>query len=256
MLELAQYWIAASYVIAIGLAIDQLRRPLAEWEAAGRVRRFWVPLTVIMGFHGLGEYAAVAYFVGVVPRFHGADVGVSRSTMRRAAKLGRGERRLTSTEELVLVAALLVFASSFIHSAVIADHFEEHWLIGVFFAVVTLGQAVWSVLVYGDPLSRRVLVAGAAGNLAVAIVWAISRTVGVPIGAHPWRPEPIGGADVLSTLDELAAVMLVAVALARLRGARLTLSAAHVRLAGMVAGPLFIYSLLAAFGGGHHHHFS
>jgi hydrogenase/urease accessory protein HupE len=75
-------------------------------------------------------------------------------------------------------------------------------------------------------------------------VWAISRTIGVPLGPQPWRPEAVGVADVLSTLDELAAVVLVAAVLAlRARGA--WISPAYLRLAAMVAGPLFLYSTLA-----------
>jgi hypothetical protein len=58
MVTIAVYWIAASYVLGIGLVIDQLRRPLSEWQAAGRERRFWVALTLITGFHGMGQYVA------------------------------------------------------------------------------------------------------------------------------------------------------------------------------------------------------
>jgi hypothetical protein len=250
MLTIARYWIAASYVIAIGCAVDQLRRPVAEWEAAGRSRRFWVAVTLVTGFHGIGEYAALAYFVRVVPRFRESRPPESRSALRRAAKLGRSARPLTAAEELALVAALLVFASSLIHSAVIAAHFEEDWLIGAFFAVVTIAQAVWAMLVYADPLNRRVLLAGAVGNVALAVVWAISRTVGIPIGDHPWRPEAVGGQDVLSTLDELAAATLVAAVLAGMRG---SISRSYVRLATALAGPLFIYSVMATFGLKHHH---
>jgi hypothetical protein len=250
MLEIAQYWIAASYVISIGVAADQLRRPLPEWEAAGRSRRFWVALTLVTGFHGLGEYAAIAYFIWVLPRFRDSPSPESRSALRRAAKLARSPRALTAAEELALVAALLVFASSMIHSAVIAAHFEVNWLIGAFFAAVTIAQAVWAMLVYGDPLNRRVLVAGAVGNVALAVVWAISRTVGIPIGNHPWRPEAVGGQDVLSTVDELAAAALVVAVLAGMRG---SISKSYVRLATALAGPLFIYSVMATFGLKHTH---
>jgi hypothetical protein len=253
MLEIAQYWIAGSYVIAFGLVADQLRRPLPEWEAAGRERRFWVALTLIMGFHGLGEYAAVAYLSFVVPSFHGSERTVSRSAMRRAAKLGRSERRLTAVEELVLVAGVLVFASSVIHSVVTADHFDYYWLFGVFFAVVTLAQACWAALIYRQPLNERLLRWGAVGNALLIVVWAVSRTVGVPLGPQPWQPEPVASIDVLSTLDELAAVVLVTLALASLRGVRLSISQLHIRLATMAAAPLFIYSLLSASGGHHHH---
>ena len=253
MLVVAQYWIAASYVIAIGLAADQLRRPAEQWEAAGRERRFWVALTIIMGFHGLGEYAAVAYAACVLPRFHGFEHRDPRATMRRAVRIGRSDRSRSHAEELALIAAVLVFGSSVIHSALIAAHFEEHWSFGAFFVVVTLAQAGWAVLVFGEPLNRRILLAGAIGNALLIVVWAISRTVGVPLGPHPWTPEAVGVVDVLSKVDELAAIVLVAVVLARLHGARRAISAARVRLAAMTAGPLFINSLLT-ISGGHHHH--
>jgi len=253
MLLVVQIWIAASYVIGVGLAADQLRRPAPAWEAAGRDRRFWVALTLAMGFHGLGEYAAVAYATRVLPRFRGRERPDPRGAMQRAVKLGRSDRARTHAEELVLVAGMLVFGSSVIHSVVIAEHFEEYWLFGTFFVVVTLAQAAWVVLVFGDPLNRRVLVAGAVGNALLVVVWAISRTVGVPFGPEPWTPESIGAIDLLSKADELIAVILVAVVLARLSGARAAISQLHVRLAATAAGPLFIYSLLT-IAGGHHHH--
>lgn len=86
-------------------------------------------------------------------------------------------------------------------------------------------------------------------------MWAISRTVGVPVGPQPWRPEAVAPIDVLSTLDKLAAVILVGVVLAALRGrSRPSISQTHLRVASMVTGLLFIYSLMAPFPGGHHHH--
>jgi hypothetical protein len=252
-LTVAQYWIATSYILAIAVAADQLRRPIPAWEAAGRERRFWVALTLIMGFHGLGEYALVAYVARVLPRFHGHALGDEREVMQRAAKIGRSERVRTRTEQLVLISAVLVFGSSIIHSAVIADHFEEYWLFGTFFVACTVAQAMWTVLVFREPLNGRVLVAGLVGNALLIVVWMISRTVGVPFGPDPWSPESVGAVDLLSKADELVAVILVAVVLARLRGARWAISEVHVRLAAMVAGPLFIWSFIAAFGGGHHH---
>jgi hypothetical protein len=211
MVTVALYWIAASYLVGIGLVLDQLRRTPSEWQAAGRDRRFWVALSLILGFHGLGQYALAGYLGGVVPRLHRAPRAGSRRTFERfgAAVMRRWNaspgvtrgRGLGATEELALIAALLVFASSFIHSVVIADHFQEYWLFGAFFAVVTCLQAICTVLIYGSPLSRRLLVAGAVGNGALALVWAISRTVGVPVGPQPWRPEAAAPIDVPSALD-------------------------------------------------------
>jgi len=264
MVTIAVYWIAASYVLGIGLAADQLRRPLSEWEAAGCNRRFWVSLTIVLGFHALGQFAAAAYLIGVLPRFRSAERAGPRRTLQRLSatitsswqRVTRDDpaaRRLTATEELAVAAALLVFASSFVHSLVTADHFEEYWLFGAFFAVVTCLQALWTALIFGDPSNRRILLAGAVGNGALVAVWAISRTVGVPLGPHAWQPEPAGVADVLSTLDELGAVVLIAAILAGVRGHRPPISPAYLRLATTLVGPLFLFSVLAAFGGGHHH---
>lgn len=102
--------------------------------------------------------------------------------------------------------ALASLAAAGIHFAVVADHFQEHWVHGAFFAAVAWAQALWAVgvLVSGD---RRLLVAGLAGNLVVIGTWALSRTVGVPIGLDPWTPEAIASADLAATTLELGIVV-------------------------------------------------
>jgi hypothetical protein len=256
-------WIALSYALGVVLAVDQLRRPPAVWEAAGRNRRFWVVLCCAMGFHGLGEYAAVAYLVGVVPRFRAAERDGPRRTLQQASAtavarwrpVGRALPDMhghTAIEDMALVAALLVFVSSFIHAAAISPHFEQYWLYGAFFAVTATLQALWVGLILREPLNRRVLLIGAIGNAALIVVWAITRTAGVPVGPQT-GPEAVGVLDVLSKLDELAAIVLIATVLVRLRGgAQWKISPLQLRIAAMVSGPLFLYSVLAAFGGHQH----
>jgi hypothetical protein len=265
---IAVCWIAASYAIAIALPADQLRRPHSEWQAAGRDRRFWVTLTLIFGFHGLGQYAAAAYLVGVRPRLRAVEQARPARRMRigaavadrwqgaerdRAARRWRRTAASSAAEELALLAALLVLASSLIHAVVIAVHFEEYWLFGVCFAVATVLQAIWTAQVYAGPLSRRLLVAGAVGNGALALVWAISRTAGLPLGPHPWQPEAVGAVDVLATLDELLAVALAGAALACIRSGRPRIARPLLRLVTAFAGLLFLYSVLSPFAAGHHH---
>jgi hypothetical protein len=96
-------------------------------------------------------------------------------------------------------------------------------------------------------------VVGAVGNAALIVIWAITRTIGVPVGPQS-KPEAVGAIDVLSKLDELAAVVLIAMVLAHLQCSRRSISGLHLRVAAFVSGPLFLYSVLAAFGGGAHHH--
>ena len=261
-------WIALSYIIAIALPAEQLRRPRAEWEAAGRDRRFWVALTLVLGFHGLGQFAAAGYFVGVRPRLRaversrapkpmlvGADVERRWQDGERDRVAGRWHRiaATSAAEELALLAALLVLASSLIHAVVIAVHFEQYWLFGVCFAVASVLQAIWTAKVYTGPLTRRLLLAGAIGNGALALAWLISRTVGAPLGPQAWQPEAVGAVDVLATLDELLAVVLVGVVLGCVRSRRRVISPVALRLVTSFAGVLFLYSVLSPFAGGHHH---
>ncbi|MEA2190869.1 MAG: hypothetical protein QOI73_990 [Solirubrobacteraceae bacterium] len=272
LITIAVCWIAASYVVGIWTVVDQLRRPLDDWETAGRDRRFWISLALIAGFHGLGQYATAAYLVGVRPRFRGDRQADGRHPLRRmnaafsrrwqpaeADVAGRWQvanrrRPTTAAEELALLAAVLIFASSLIHAVVTAVHFEEYWLFGALFALTTCLQAGWTALVYGAQLvTRGLLVAGAVGNAALAVVWTLSRTAGLPIGPHPWRPEAVGAVDVLSTLDELIAVVLLMAAIACLRSRRPSISPVTMRLGAAITGWLFLLSVLSPFAGGHHH---
>ena len=263
---IAVCWIATSYVIAIAIPADQLRRPHAEWEAAGRDRRFWVALTLIFGFHGLGQYAAVAYFVGVRPRLRaveqareprrvaGAVAGDRWHGAIRTRAEGRWQHASASSriKELVVVAAALVLASSLIHAAMIAIHFEEYWLFGICFAVAAVAQALWTAQVYKHRLDRRLLVAGAAGNAALIVVWALSRTVGMPIGPDAWQAEAISAVDVLSTIDELFAVILIGYVLRLMGTSNPSISPVLQRLVTALVGTLFLLSVLSPFAGHHH----
>ena len=97
----------------------------------------------------------------------------------------------------------------------IAPHFREYWLFGLLFAIVAPLQLAWAELVRRRPDDRRLLIAGAIGNLGVAAVWVASRTTGLPIGPHPGEPEPVGIKDLLASYDELLLAVVVAVLLTR-----------------------------------------
>jgi len=95
-----------------------------------------------------------------------------------------------------------------IHFAVLADHFEDYWLFGAFFAIVGAFQATWPVLLVRP--ARASLIAGATGNTAVVAVWAASRSFGVPIGPDTGTAEAVEFIDALATAFEL---LIVAVCL-------------------------------------------
>ena len=60
----------ASAALTVG---DQMRRSASAWIATDRDRGMWVASTVIGGLVFLGPVAALAYAIGVVPRFGHAD---------------------------------------------------------------------------------------------------------------------------------------------------------------------------------------
>jgi hypothetical protein len=147
---------------------------------------------------------------------------------------------------MLLSAAILSCAAALIHAAVIPSHFEEYWGFGTFFVVVAILQLAWAELVRrGDP-DRRILILGAVGNLLVALIWLVSRTVGLPFGPGAGQAEGVGFQDVLATLDEIGIALLVAAIL--LPGMRRP-SGAVLALAWTLAA----LSIVGAFLGGHTH---
>ncbi len=86
--------------------------------------------------------------------------------------------------------------------------------------------------------NRRLLIAGAVGNLAIVVVWVASRTTGVPVGPDPWTPEAVGVADAVATILEIALVA----------GCALLLSDRHraSRVTPARRGPIVVYGLALA----------
>ena len=101
----------------------------------------------------------------------------------------------------------LYWTAAAIHVVASASHFSEWWLFGIFFAVLAAWQASWGVLLYREP-SERALITGAGVNTGVALLWLVTRTVGLPLGPEVWSPERIGVLDVAATVDELSIACL------------------------------------------------
>jgi hypothetical protein len=142
-------------------------------------------------------------------------------------------------------AAALAFAAALIHGSVIASHFREYWLFGLFFVLVTPLQIAWAEGVRRAPADRRLLSWGAWGSLGIVVIWLVSRLVGLPFGPERFQPEAVSPKDLLASYDEIAIVVLVATLL--LRGG------SRPAPAWCVAGAwvLVAASGLAAFIGGH-----
>jgi hypothetical protein len=179
---------------------------------------------------------------------------------------GRATARATSLGRADVVRCWAGFASlgaGLVHLAVVQEHLDEYWLYGTFFAVLGTAQLLWAVAALARdraPWLRTI----AYGNLAVVALWAVTRTVGLPIGPEHWEPEAAGRADVLCTLLEVAVAGLLLVAArlpttaSRTTGSnRSTGRFVAVLFAGALAVSAVTTPALAATpaGGQAHHHF-
>jgi cellulose binding protein with CBM2 domain len=132
--------------------------------------------------------------------------------------------------------AVLSAGAAVIHFEVMFEHFSEYWLYGTFFLVSAWAQLIWAAWIVWRP-SRPMLWAGAVGNVAIVVVYVLTRTVGDLVGPGRGETEAVGGVDVVCTVFE---VVLVAGALVLLwrrsgvAGRRIGRQAAGSLLAGIV----------------------
>ncbi len=142
---------------------------------------------------------------------HEARVAALRTSMQMPAHRSRLHSRLhdapaltTGQRVLLPLAVVSSAAAAGAHAAVGPPHLRESALFGAFFAGSALLQLLWAGLaaVRG---SRRLLVVGAVGNLAVIGLWAVTRTLGLPFGLLP-EPEAVGPWDLACGAWELVVV--------------------------------------------------
>jgi hypothetical protein len=116
-------------------------------------------------------------------------------SMTRTTRLGRADVARCWAGFASLGAGL-------IHLAVVQEHFDEWWLYGSFFLAVGVAQIVWAVVALArDAPPWRVLTAWC--SFAIVVLWAVTRTTGLPIGPEPGQAEAVGRADVLCCVLEL-----------------------------------------------------
>jgi hypothetical protein len=104
-----------------------------------------------------------------------------------------------------LWAAGLAAGAGLVHALAGEGHFSAWWGYGLFFLAVSICQLVGgaALLFWSD---RRLYRTGIGGTAIVLLIWAISRTVGVPIGPDGAGPEPIGALDGISVALEVALI--------------------------------------------------
>lgn len=112
-----------------------------------------------------------------------------------------------------LVASLLVGAGA-VHFAMAPSHFGESTAEGVGFLVAAWLQILLAVAVVFRP-ARRVAIAVVAVSAACIAAWVVSRTAGLPFGAHAGHAESVTIVDGVTVTMEAATVVLAAMMLSR-----------------------------------------
>lgn len=146
----------------------------------------------------------------IVPALIFAGIGLGSDL--RAWWLRRGQRRVQSASAPMLTAAGLSAVAALIHVAVCPEHFEEGLIYGVFFAVSAGCQLGWSALV-ATGNTRWLAPTGLMGNASIVLLWAITRTVGIPLGPEAGEIERVGLIDVLCAGCEIGVVVICALAI-------------------------------------------
>ena len=159
---------------------------------------------------------------------------LDRAEVRYAAtdvrKIAEPRRSLDVMAGLRVLLAVLSASAGAIHLAMVPSHWGESVAEGVGFAVTGWLQLVFAAVVLTRP-SRTMLWLAAALNAAAIATWIVSRTAGLPFGAHAGHAETAGFIDVTCVVFE--AVLIVAcIALAF----RPRFGARHARSGMAIAG--------------------
>lgn len=160
--------------------------------------------------------------------------------------------RLRDVPMDVLLLAGLPAVAGTIHLVAIVQHITEDQGLGVFFLVVGIPQMLAARALLRDPADARMLRLTAAGSLALALLWILSRTVGIPFGPEPGVTKP-GVADAIATFMELAFVVLAATLLWRPQRGQRWMTAMRGGLGPRLIPALLSASLFIAAIGGHEH---
>jgi hypothetical protein len=142
-------------------------------------------------------------------------VGPARRPAEARAARGDGPADVAADAvdlSLIRIVASLSFGAAAIHLVAAPPHYTELGDLGAGFLVAGVLQAAWARAAL-RATTRRTAWIGIVANLGIVAAWAVSRTVGLPIGPEPWTPEAIGLPDGASTIFELLIVAGLAIRL-------------------------------------------
>jgi len=125
--------------------------------------------------------------------------------LARWAARGPAGRSVTVDQWLVPAVAFVSGAAGLIHLLVIEEHLRESVVFALLFTLLAAFQMTWAVWFGARPGRLLGWVAVPVSLVAVAF-WVVSRTVGLPDWLGGGEIEPVGLADLASTVFELLVV--------------------------------------------------
>ena len=150
-------------------------------------------------------------------------------------------RVASSTDAAVYTAAALSLAAALAHLWVAPGFFEVWWGYASFFLSAAVAQGLFSVALLRWP-GRALPLAGILGNLAMIVLYVVTRTSGVPFGPHATRAEEAGILDMSTTAVELCVVVFL---LSLLSGRERNLAINAVLLVGVAVWALRLAGFLS-----------
>lgn len=153
----------------------------------------------------------------------------------------------------VLALVGLAATAGLIHLVATIEHVSDDWPLGVFFALIGTGQLFAARWIYRKPDDQRMLKAIAAGSIAIALLWLFSRTTGVPFGPNAGKVSPVGAADTIATLQELALAAIVVATIRQPEQGIPRLAWLNSGLGTRLTSAVLTASLFIAAIGGHEH---
>jgi hypothetical protein len=186
--------------------------------------------------------------VGWVLAFRGGRLDVTRRQESRSP-IGGGTRdwaaRTSRVDDLRLLLVVGLVGAAAVHAAVVPEHLDEWTAAGVFFIALTAAELGVAVLVLVRTTTAALL--AVVVSVGPLLLWAYSRSAGLPFGPEPGVPEAVGLADCAACALELA-TLVIAVLLIRRQGWLRRRPPVSDHLAWLVATAVIAVSVLGVAG--------
>lgn len=156
------------------------------------------------------------------------EMSEHRSTALEDRAPDGASRSSGSTPGLAYILAGLMAGAGAIHFAMAPAHAGEDLIETLGFAAAAWFQFAIAGLILARRTSRNLYSVAVIGNLLLIGLWAWSRLVGLPVGAHAGEADAVGGVDLLTVTLQAGAIVVALVCLTAPRSFRISPTVAAI----------------------------